>query len=1338
MAYEDEYSDKEQERVLEHVNTTDDQSSSGTTPPNPNELPTDFPPDEPLSYLGDLSGDSPLGNNVNGTSTPTDINVQQLFPELSTETTSTDTQEEVGGDLTSIVGKEQDPDQSTGRQPIVNGGGSGNGSMPTPDPSNNPDVKDVPVIDLTKQREEGLKEQQGGGKTKEAKPKAPPLPTPQERLNGPEFTGIKTEIGEKGDKKQETKSLEESGNEIIEGYNEPDKKKESIGNHQQVLKMEESADENNVGTFDVESFVSKLKAKIEAIAPKTEEEADEFTSSGKVEKVQEETTSTVNSEKQKTTGPIETTSQEIPDTSDIVSKEVENIPKPDIGEKTSIKAGKGLPKPHDSQTIKGGFEEQSSELDNPMLVGDTEITDDTLLQSNEPTFIKAKTDKDTAQQDSKDKSQQSEQHQRSTLSTAKGIGNKQGDTSMQDMHGERVDVLNTVYEQQKTASEGYTEEERVVADKINEIYQNTKTDVETRLTNLDTEVAARFEKGAKRAQQRFENYVDAELEAYKDKRYEGASGVFTWIGDAFTGLPDEVYVFFERGRNLYIDDMEVVIRDIAEYIVQELNAAKQRVQKGREEIKTYVESLPDNLRKVGDGAAKDIMSQFDELDQQVDSKQDSLINDLAQSYTTALESVDAKIEEMKAANRGLIDMALDGIKGVIEVINSIRETLMQIISTALKAIAAIIMDPIGFLGNLVDGIGAGFDNFIANIDQHLIAGFVGWLTGALSSVSIEMPDDVFSLQGIFSIVTQALGLNFGYVEEKATKALGPTAVGVIMQGFEIFQILRNEGLAGAWEFIQEQFADLQDTIMGAVQQMLITQVIEAGIKWLLGLLTPAGAFVKAAMMIIDIVEFFINQGSQILELVKAFVDSVAAIASGAVGQASKLIETALAKSIPVLIGFLASLLGIDGLADGVVGIFKRIRKRVDAAIDGLIERAKTWFGKNKKGKGKGKNDKDKKKDKDDGKKEDKRSDAQKKADFDKGMTQGAAIVNDKENTKEQIVTKVRNKESQLKLQELDAKLLKEKGDLQTWILTGELGKNKGQKKIEREKTKAETEDQVSDEDRKKHEKIAGEVTRILKEEKVKDGEDFGGFYLRISSLAKELEKRYQPQLREGIRISIDLINTVKNDEGDGDVDFKIRIAPNTVEVIESTNYDGTAKQNRVPRLEIEKGGETINAYDPAADRGRDIVGEITFGKGVVTFAVYPKLAQIGGVDVSDSNRMKGGVIFTALSAQMEKILNREKAEYLQVCSPKYEGEIEQMFSISIVQAVWGGDSTNLEDFNKNYAKMSKEEAAKNTFTGAMSRKFFGFENVYDFDVEPSFADWTPTNKFTKVHCKFRP
>jgi hypothetical protein len=59
-------------------------------------------------------------------------------------------------------------------------------------------------------------------------------------------------------------------------------------------------------------------------------------------------------------------------------------------------------------------------------------------------------------------------------------------------------------------------------------------------------------------------------------------------------------------------------------------------------------------------------------------------------------------------------------------------------------------------------------------------------------------------------------------------------------------------------------------------------------------------------------------------------------------------------------------------------------------------------------------------------------------------------------------------------------------------------------------------------------------------------ETFEEFYGLLQSEAVMLQKKYQPQLRKGIKIAVDLVNSVKQDEKDGDVDVRVKIAPNTI------------------------------------------------------------------------------------------------------------------------------------------------------------------------------------------------
>jgi hypothetical protein len=85
--------------------------------------------------------------------------------------------------------------------------------------------------------------------------------------------------------------------------------------------------------------------------------------------------------------------------------------------------------------------------------------------------------------------------------------------------------------------------------------------------------------------------------------------------------------------------------------------------------------------------------------------------------------------------------------------------------------------------------------------------------------------------------------------------------------------------------------------------------------------------------------------------VQAIVGSVSKIAQGAIADAASWIEKAMARAIPVMISFLASLLGLGGIADKVKGIIGKLQKRVDAAIDKVIEKivagVKKLFGRGK-------------------------------------------------------------------------------------------------------------------------------------------------------------------------------------------------------------------------------------------------------------------------------------------------------------------------------------------------------------------------------------------------------
>ena len=165
----------------------------------------------------------------------------------------------------------------------------------------------------------------------------------------------------------------------------------------------------------------------------------------------------------------------------------------------------------------------------------------------------------------------------------------------------------------------------------------------------------------------------------------------------------------------------------------------------------------------------------------------------------------------------------------------------------------------------------------------------------------------------------------------------------IVHALEMFAepiiVLVREGPSGLWEWIKEKLTDLKSMLLDEIQGWLITNVIEAGITWVISLLNPASAFLKACKAIYDIVKFFVERARQIADFVKAVTESIGAIARGSLGAAAQRVEDALARAIPVAIGFLASLLGLDDLSGTIERFIQRIRQPIEQAIRWLIGKA---------------------------------------------------------------------------------------------------------------------------------------------------------------------------------------------------------------------------------------------------------------------------------------------------------------------------------------------------------------------------------------------------------------
>ncbi|MFI5794639.1 hypothetical protein [Streptomyces sp. NPDC051677] len=780
---------------------------------------------------------------------------------------------------------------------------------------------------------------------------APPVKPPPSA--SPAFQGLKSEVRAKKTAAARHAPAATESEAAQKAAVAPPDDKQAQGKAAQAEKMNAA----KPGVFDKAGFIAAVNQAIAAQAPKNLDEADNFSGSGKAEAVKGQVSGQVGQSKAASAKEIDTATKAAPDLSKAKDKPVTPLtpdaPPPVPGAPNP--AGAVPARQPDAVTDFSGGPQQINQQ-----MADAEVTEDQLAKSNEPQFTDALGAKKEGEKHSATAPGQARGAEARQLAAAKQGAAAVGAQAMTGLAAARTATGKQV-DGGKGAAKSADERRRAeVTARLQKVFDGTKTDVERTLSGLDKLVDERFTAGEKAARDAFMADQKRRMDAYKDKRYSGWTGKLKWVKDKFAGLPQEANQLFQESRKLYVTQMQNVISSIADVIGTELGKAKDRIARGRAELKAEVDRLPADLKKFGQQAAQDFTEKFDGLEADVNAKSDQLVQDLAQKYTQALNSVDDEIKKLQEENKGLIAKAKDAVVGVIQTIIELKNMLLGVLAKAATAVMNIIKDPIGFLRNLVTAVSTGLHRFVGNIAEHLKKGLVSWLLGTAAGAGLSLPAK-FDLKGILQVIGSLLGLTWANIRARITrKGVPDQAVTAAEQSVPVAQALQREGPAGAVEHIKESVGDLKSTILQKLTSYLIPTVIVAGITWIVSLLNPASAFVRAVKGIIDIVTFVVTQGAQIIGFVNSVLDAVVAIASGGEAGVPALIEGALAASIPVLIGFLAALLGVGNLASKVKQVFHAVAKPVNKAIDKIVDfiaktAKKLWAKlKSKSGKDKGK------------------------------------------------------------------------------------------------------------------------------------------------------------------------------------------------------------------------------------------------------------------------------------------------------------------------------------------------------------------------------------------------
>lgn len=681
------------------------------------------------------------------------------------------------------------------------------------------------------------------------------------------------------------------------------------------------------------SFLALMRAEIQRVLPKTLGDTEDFLDGSQQQQLKGVMSGNVQQQKEAAAGGIKSAAAQTPDPSQVMGKDVTPLPSEAAPSPDAIAAAGAMPLPKTDEQISL----QQSKQDADQLLADSKLTAPQLHKANDPRFSAVLSAKLSLGKQADHAPVGYRLSERKTLAQAAVKAATDERQGLLGLAGQRSTRDVMVRLRQVSAKERDEARRKEVADAIEKIYSESKQTVDGKLAGLETEITTLFDSGAAAALENMKAYTNRLLDDYKAIRYSGVGGAALWVKDAFLDLPEEVKVFYEAGRTQLMLELDAMVVVIADRVETRLKEAKDEIGKGEKRLRDYVQSLPQDLQAVGKAAEEDIKSRFDELRRGVDDKKNDLAQKLAQRYKEAQDQGDAALKAIQEENKGLYTKVKEAVGEVVEVLRKFKERVMGLIKKAEATIDLIVADPIGFLKNLLDAVKKGLDQFVANIWTHLKAGFMTWMFGVLTQAGVSLPAD-FSLPSILQLVLQVLGLTYDRIRAKAAKLIGERNVAMLEKAWEILSTLLKGGPAALWEQVKEYLGDLKAQVVDSLQEWVVSTVIKAAVTKLATMFNPVGAIVQAILTIYNTVMFFIENINRILDFVEAVLNSVHKIATGAIGDAANWIEKALARTVPIMIAFLARLLGLSGLSEKVKSVIMKIQSKVDKAIDKLIEK----------------------------------------------------------------------------------------------------------------------------------------------------------------------------------------------------------------------------------------------------------------------------------------------------------------------------------------------------------------------------------------------------------------
>jgi hypothetical protein len=291
---------------------------------------------------------------------------------------------------------------------------------------------------------------------------------------------------------------------------------------------------------------------------------------------------------------------------------------------------------------------------------------------------------------------------------------------------------------------------------------------------------------------------------------------------------------------------------------------------------------------------------------------------------------------------------------ILRVFNVPVELLVTVVQKAQAAWETVTAAPIKFLKNCVKTIGLAFLMYWQNLSANLMGGIEGWLFGEVAEKGITKPKSWTDPWDLFQFALDIMGISMDHVFELMEKGdifTKPTVDKLrvwwrrITRVWDWISEQRGKSPAEVTTAILDQAADFGTTILEGIVGWIVEQVSIELAEMATAAAASAGLseVLDAVRRIYRAMKTAVKWMRTILEMVNTGLDAIMNIAAGVLAPAAQLVEGAMKRGTPAVIGFLADQVGLGGIGDEIRTLIDKLRAKVDAALIAIMKKLKSWF-----------------------------------------------------------------------------------------------------------------------------------------------------------------------------------------------------------------------------------------------------------------------------------------------------------------------------------------------------------------------------------------------------------